>query len=106
MHWVPVFSDQRRVRYWRFGSKIRKSDKDTTEYQLIRLLDGVQVLVCSDQLAASSGASVLFRVGSFDQPVFVSPYPPTVNMLIIVDLVGRLWACSFSRTLRSPVRDE
>ena len=108
MHWIPVFleeGDLQTIRYWRFGPKIRKSEQDTTEYQLIRLLDGVQVLLCSDKLATSSGASVAFSVGSFDQPVYFLPHL-LVSVLITVDPGRPPWTCSLSRTLCSPVCDE
>ena len=65
--YVPVASDI--PPYWYYTGEISKSPMDAAEYKIVRLVNGIEVLLCSDATTLVAGASVLFPVGTFDQPV-------------------------------------
>ncbi|XPE45465.1 hypothetical protein ACNKHO_17705 [Shigella flexneri] len=51
-----------------FQETIRKSEKDTRQYQAIRLDNGMTVLLVSDPQAVKSLSALVVRVGSLEDP--------------------------------------
>ena len=64
--WVPV--SQADTGWQPLAETIRKSDKDTRQYQAIRLDNGMVVLLVSDPQAVKSLSALVVPVGSLEDP--------------------------------------
>ena len=64
--WVPV--SQADTGWQPLAETIRKSDKDTRQYQAVRLDNGMVVLLVSDPQAVKSLSALVVPVGSLEDP--------------------------------------
>lgn len=68
--WILVPSDHLGDLYWRFDVEItNRASGDPTQYRLIKLRNGMRVLLGNNKAVPAVGASVAFAAGMMDQPV-------------------------------------
>ena len=68
--WTLVESDENQCpSYWRYNRGLLKDPDDPTEYQLVKLLNGMMILLGSNQSTPIACATVAFPAGLLDQPV-------------------------------------
>jgi protease-3 len=81
--WVPL--SQANTGWQPVQETIRKSDKDTREYQAIRLDNGMVVLLVSDPQAVKSLSALVVPVGSLEDP---ESHPGLAHYLEHMTLMG------------------
>lgn len=81
--WAPL--SQANTGWQPVQETIRKSDKDTREYQAIRLYNGMVVLLVSDPQAVKSLSALVVPVGSLEDP---ESHPGLAHYLEHMTLMG------------------
>jgi len=81
--WAPL--SQANTGWQPIQETIRKSDKDTREYQAIRLDNGMVVLLVSDPQAVKSLSALVVPVGSLEDP---ESHPGLAHYLEHMTLMG------------------